>query len=411
MKTTVTRAHSAGIAAEPVVASAAKSHGPSLLDGTAWRDAAITWVGQRLLLVAITYIGRTLVLIPAYSTRHLSWASMVTHWAGWDGALYVVIAQQGYFRMWTARFFPLLPLLEHLVAPMTGNDAAVAGLVISNVTCLGAFGLLRVLVERETDRETARRTLLYLAVFPTSFFLAAAYAEAPFLLCCVGAFLALRRGHWLIAGALGALATLARPVGILVVVPLAAEVLLRIRAAGALPRPRDGVAILGGLALPPAALAGFSYYLYQHLGTFNAVAQAQNEDGSNKGLTWPWIGFLRAGHALGDYGLQPNFFQVHILLDATFTVVLIALVVATYRRLPLPYVLYAFAVLALLLCLPAHNWYALYANMRFTLEVFPVFMVLGHWGKRLSIERLILTFSLPLLALLTLAFVLQQWVA
>jgi hypothetical protein len=369
------------------------------------------WLGQRLLLAAITYIGRTLVLIPSYSTRHLSWASMVTHWAGWDGALYVLIAQQGYFRMWTARFFPLLPLLEHILAPVTGNNAAAAGLVISNVTCLGAFGLLRVLVERETDRETARRTLLYLAVFPTSFFLAAAYAEAPFLLCCVGAFLALRRGHWLIAGALGALATLARPVGILMVVPLAVEAFLRIRAAGALPRLRDTLATLGGLALPPAALAGFSYYLYQRFGTFNAVAQSQGESGGGKNLTWPWIGFLRAGHALGDYGFQPNFFQVHIMLDAAFTVVLIALVVATYRRLPLPYVAYAYAVLALLLCFPGHNWFALYANMRFTLEIFPVFMLLGRWGARLSIERLILALSLPLLTLLTLAFVLQQWVA
>lgn len=403
VETTSANTQREGITTEP--------NGPGLLDRASWRDAAVVWVGQRLLLLAITYIGRTLVLIPSYSAQRLSWASMLTPWAGWDGAIYVRIAHEGYIRNWTPRFFPLLPLLEHLLAPLTGNNAAVAGLVISNLACLGAFGLLRVLVERETDRETARRTLLYLAVFPTAFFLAAAYAEALFLLCCAGAFLALRRGHWLIAGVLAALATLARPVGILLFVPLAAEMFLRIRAAGALPRPRETLAMLAGLALPPAALAGFNYYLYRQLGTFTAVTQAQGENGGGKNLTWPWVGFLRAGHALGDYGLQPNFFQVHILLDAAFTLALIALVVATFRRLPLPYVLYAFAVLALLLCVPGHNWFALYANMRFTLEVFPVFMILGRWGKRLTIERVILVTSLPLLALLTLAFVLGQWVA
>lgn len=387
---------------------------PGLFDRAAWRDAALVWLGLQVLLVAITYFGVVLVRIPSYSQQRLSWYAVFQRWLGWDGSIYARIAAEGYDRFWLTRFFPLLPALEHLLLPLTGGNGGVAGVVISSVACVGAFGLLRVLVERETSREVARRTLLYLALFPTSFFLIAPYAEALYLLLCVGTFLALRRGHWAVAGGLAALATLARPVGILLIIPIAVESVTRIRARGALPSGREAAALLGGLALPVAALAGFSVYLSGRFHTLTAILQSQNADGaagSGKGFTWPWVGFLRAGRALVVDGFNPNFFQVHIVLDAAFTVALIVLTVATIRRVPLPYVWYAWAVLALLICTPGHNWYALYSNMRFMLEVPPLFMVLGQWGARRPVERALLAVSLPLLTLLTLTFVIGEWVA
>lgn len=76
---------------------------------------------------------------------------------------------------------------------LPGVSTSVAGLIIANAAALGAFGLLRALVEREESAAVARRSLLYLAVFPTAFFLLAAYAESLFLLWSVACFLALRR--------------------------------------------------------------------------------------------------------------------------------------------------------------------------------------------------------------------------
>jgi Mannosyltransferase (PIG-V) len=384
---------------------------PGLLDRTAWRDAALVWAVQHVLLLAITYFGLTLVLTHGAGQKVLSWSGLFSPWLGWDGAHYAQIASGGYGRFYQTIFFPLLPILAHVVAPLTAGNTGIAAAVVSNVAALGAFGLLRVLVEREQGRETARRALLYLALFPTSFFLAAAYAESLLLLLSLGAFLALRRGHWLVAGALAALATLARPVGILLVVPIAVECVLRVRAAGALPRPRQALAVLAGLALPFVALGGLSLYYYRRFGTWNAFIRAQSNGGSGKSLTWPWVGVLRAGRALVQNGLNPNYFQVHILLDAAFTALLIALVVATIRRLALPYVAYALAILVLLICTPGHNWYALFSNMRFTLEVFPVFMVLGQWGERRQVERAIFVSFLPFLVLFTVTFLLHEWVA
>jgi hypothetical protein len=123
------------------------------------------------------------------------------------------------------------------------------------------------------------------------------------------------------------------------------------------------------------------------------------------------LGFARAAKALVDYGPNPSFFQVHILLDAAFTLAFIALTVLTWRRLPLSYVLYAWAMLALVMCTPAHNWYALLSNMRYMLVAFPLFVLLGRWGARREVDTAVLLICLPLLTLLTAAFLLGSWVA
>ena len=71
---------------------------------------------------------------------------------------------------------------------MGGGETAylLAGLLISNAACLALFYYFYRLVEMETDARLARRSLVYLALFPTAFFLLAAYAESLLLLCAVG---------------------------------------------------------------------------------------------------------------------------------------------------------------------------------------------------------------------------------
>jgi hypothetical protein len=383
----------------------------ALTDRVAWRDAALVWLGQHAFFFAVSYLATTLIHIRPYSSQTYSWAFMFQQWWGWDGANYADIAQRGYYQSWMAAFFPLFPGMEHVLAGVFGAGSEyTGGMLVSGAASLGAFGGLRVLVEREYGRGTARRSLLYLAVFPTAFFLAAPYAEALLLLFSVGAFLALRRGHWVIAGALAALATLSRPQGILLIVPLAAEWVLRARADASWRRPLETLKVAVGVALPVGTLAAYVIYLHARFGTWSAIADAQRT-GGQRSLDWPVLGFARAAKALVDYGPDPSFFQVHILLDAAFTLAFIALAVLTWRRLPLSYVLYAWAMLALVMCTPAHNWYALLSNMRYMLVAFPLFVLLGRWGARHEVDAAVLLICLPLLTLLTAAFLLGSWVA
>jgi hypothetical protein len=390
-------------------------HEVSLRDRSVWRDAAVVWLGTRLLFAIVTYLGDAFLFLPRVAGQSVGWGALFTPWLGWDGAQYSRIAREGYAHLWQTAFFPLLPSLEHFLAIMLLQNpaaAGVAGALIANISTLVAFALLRVLVERELGREVSQRTLFYLAIFPTALFLAAPYAESLLLLFSVGAFLCLRRGHWIAAGLLAALATLARPFGILLVIPLIVEYVpyfQKWRATGERPSLRNIAAMLGGVALPVLALGGFSLYERVHFGSFASTVSAQ-AGGGGRVLALPIMGFARAGGALIRNGPQASYFQAHILADGAFTLLFIVLAVMTWRRLPLSYVLYSWAMALLTLSTPAHNWYALLSNMRFMIVVFPLFMLLGQWGADRRVERIILFLSLPLLAIFTITF-LHGWLA
>jgi hypothetical protein len=381
---------------------------PALLDRSSWRDAALAWLCQRALLLGVTLLGWAFPLAP--SAGHRSPWDVLLPWATlFDGARYAVIARSGYADPQYAAFFPLYPLLERLLSILTGGDVAAVALLLANVCCFGAFGLLRVLAERELGRAAARRALLYQAIFPTSLFLAAAYSEALFLLLSLGAFLALRRGRWLAAGLLIALATLTRPVGVLLVAALTVECALRHWTARRVPDRRTLACMAVAIALPCVALAGLSLYLAARFGTPLAMARAQAM-GWGRRLSWPWVGATDALQAvLHDNAVH----QFYAGLDLLATLGAVALLPALFRRLPLSYGSYAAATLLLVLLTPIRvaDWAALHSNTRFLLVVFPLFLLLGRWGGRRWIQRVILVASLSLLILLTLAFANGAWIA
>src|SRR5262249_2219512 len=173
---------------------------PGLLDRIAWRDAALAWLGQRLLSVPLAYLGLWFLQRRPAGGGLPGPGDLYHTWTNWDAAIYGTIASGGYSDPLQAAFFPLFPMLERVLAYLLGVSTRAAGLLLANAACLGAFGLLRVLAERELGRSAARRALLSLVAFPTSFFLIAAYTEALLLLFSVSAFLALRRHHWFVAG-------------------------------------------------------------------------------------------------------------------------------------------------------------------------------------------------------------------
>ncbi|TMD62230.1 MAG: hypothetical protein E6I97_26905, partial [Chloroflexi bacterium] len=99
-------------------------------------------------------------------------------WLRFDSGFYLNIAQYGYANSWHGQsnwgFFPLYPLLVHLLAlPFSANPYAYAfaGLVLSNVAALVAAFFLYQLTLKELGRASAARAVLYLALFPMSFYL------------------------------------------------------------------------------------------------------------------------------------------------------------------------------------------------------------------------------------------------
>jgi hypothetical protein len=146
-------------------------------------------------------------------------------------------------------FFPLYPAVIRVVHDLTGIDWVVAAVVLSNVAFAAAVVVFARLGARVIGpRAVLAAVLLCFAPGGTAFSMV--YADSLFLLASIGSFLAVERASIRWAGLFYALATLSRPVGILLGLPL---LLIALKRRG------RGVALLA-LAGGPAALLAFAAY-------------------------------------------------------------------------------------------------------------------------------------------------------
>jgi 4-amino-4-deoxy-L-arabinose transferase-like glycosyltransferase len=171
-----------------------------------WRLALliIVFAGNQFLPLREGYLGGGTA---AYLKNPLLWS-----WANFDGAHYLTIAKEGYYQFQQA-FFPFYPYLLRSLSHLTKNYLF-SGLLISHLSLLAALFLFYRLVNLDFNEKIAKRSLIYLLLFPTSFYFGGVYTESLFLALILGSFYAARKKQWVIAGILGALASATRFVGI-----------------------------------------------------------------------------------------------------------------------------------------------------------------------------------------------------
>lgn len=365
-----------------------------------WLDALYVWCATRALILVITYVAPAL----RGSARVGSEDAVVgplRRWVVQDGAQIASIAQHGYGQPGNATYLPLLPLLEHLLAPLTGGDYGLAGLVIANLSFLGALVVLRELLGRDFDAEVARRTLLYLAIFPFAFSFFAPLNESLYLLLSAGVFLALRGRHWWLAGLLGSLAMLTSYQALALLVPFVVEVMAAMR---------YGLArwwhILWA-ALIPAGLAAYAIYLYRLFGDPLAFARARNRSGL--GLNSTLRDSFASARALASRGKLDSAALGHLVRNVSPVLIVgaacLALAVVAARRLPVSYGSYVGSLLLLAVVVWATSTtVAQQSGGRYIAAVFPVFVLLALWGRRPRVHDVLIVSEVGLLTLLTLQF-------
>jgi hypothetical protein len=306
--------------------------------------------------------------------------SFLAAWSRWDAAWYVGIATYGYASLQSTAFFPLLPLLMHGVAPLVGGNVYVAGMVVANVSYLVALVGIGVLVPQRYDVATARRTMLYLTCFPTGFFFFAAYTESLFLALTIWCVLALRRGAWWQAGALGLLASLTRQMGVFLALPFAYYYLRSVQWQW---RQVRWSALAGGLI--PAGLALFMLWLWHAVG--DPLAFAHVEQSWQHVALPPWETLWRAVGALlhnpDPIGLRKG------LVDLGAVVLIAALLIRGARQIPPGELAYTIAVWLLVVAFPTLAWW-LQSDARYMLAAFPCFIVLAWEGRRAWLNVLVL---------------------
>jgi Gpi18-like mannosyltransferase len=324
----------------------------------AWRDAAIAWGAQHVAIVGLAWIWQTLLPFGEKGAQPF---------VAFDGLWYLHIARDGYVRLPDAAFFPLYPALVRIVA--LGGQYVLGALIVANLCGLLAFALLRILIEEEADRATARRALVYFACFPTAIYLVAGYTESLFLTLTLLAFLALRRRQWRIVALATLGATLTRSTGILLLLPITIEGWRALR---------WRVALVGLPAL--LGLAAWEVAVSVRFHVVGGIAAAMNTAMWMRHLDWPWFGIVRG---FQSFGHTIPAVAVGTARDLLFTGLWIACCLALTRRLPPAYAAFAWGCLALVLCMPLHarTGQELVSLPRYMLICFPVYWLLARWGR------------------------------
>ena len=378
------------------------------------RDILGLFVASRFLLVMVTYFGYILLTAPKYSSLPVDATALFTSWNHWDAANYVRIAQYGYQTPFDFAFFPLFPLLISALAyplayPLAfGSWSYIAmGMIISNLALLGALFILYQLAADIGGDQVARRTLLYLCIFPTAFFFFTSYNESLFLLLASGSFLALRRQKWWLAGLLGFLTALTRNAGPILAIPYLYELWL---ARESILATRKN-AVLGILPIVLIPLGTVLYCIYCWKVTGNPLAWATVQYHWSRVFTWPWRGIWQALYELVWNQPFGSFNQAHIILDLSATIGFLILIILGRSRLRTSYTLWTAVFLVYVLLGPSTGQRdSLISNQRFVLEFFPAFITLAMLGiKYPRFHQALLMLFPALLAILSILFVMNSW--
>jgi hypothetical protein len=346
----------------------------------------------------------------------------------WDSYWFVSIVSDGYSvaspdfaTTSNVAFLPLYPLLVKFVTLFTGNLFS-AGLIVSNLAFLVALGYLYALARREFDEDTAARTVFYLAAAPTAIIFSAFYAESTLLALIVATFYHAGQAQWGHAWLAGTLAAATRPLGLLAipVILLEGAHLYNIHltpASGSQTSWADHLRqqvrvmaehwpfVAAAMFVPVGLLAYIAYLGFAFDVPFGFIQShaAWGRDISGLGILRLWtntITELQAGQNTVAGGINPI-----ILLDILSAVIFLPLTVAVaFKMRP------AYAVFTVLAFIAPLNYGTFWSMTRYLLMLVPCYMLLGTWGRRTWVDRLVLGTFLPMMGYCTILFSRWYWI-
>ena len=327
--------------------------------------------------------------------------SFISIWNTWDTHHYLNIAQYGYSsstvdeRHLLIAFFPLYPFLIKILALVLQNYL-LSALLVSNIAYIFAVFYLYKLVRIDFEKEDALRSIIYFSIFPTAYFLHAAYTESLFLALTIASFYYERKDRWALSGVIGMLADTTRITGIILLPVLVIEYLSQ--------REYKKENIRKDILWILVIALGFVLYLILNYITYgDPLRFLEIQSGHfSKHLAIPTEGFFSAwtGILWGTPAISLTFGWFEII----FSILGLILIIYSFFRLRLSYSLYALGTW--LIVTSTSFWLSI---PRYTLSIFPIFIVLAILGRRKEINYTIIFLSLIFYALFLSLFVRFRW--
>ncbi len=355
--------------------------GTELVPATGWRRAVAIGLAAYLIsrLCVITAAGvraaqQAVDLREAGVADRPSTVKLMSEvLTSWDGLWYLEITRSGYpssipadvtYFQDEARaaFFPVFPLLVRAVDRVLPGGDTVPALLLNFV--LGALSVVLVglLARRLHSDRVAARAMVIFALFPGSFVLSFAYAEALFVVLAALCLLLLLDERWLLAGITAALATATRPNGLALVVACLVASVLAIR------RTRAWSSLVA-VVLAPIGFLAFQVYIDQRTDERGAWFRVQREAWSE-------------GTSFGATALKNTWsFLANPLESTTDAITAVSIFTLAFmlwcaRRKPLPAAMLAYSIAVVtLMILPE----TVTARPRFVFTAFPLFIAVAAW--------------------------------
>ncbi len=325
--------------------------------------------------------------------------NLLAPWHRYDTLWYTKNALQGYLADDPGiAFLPLYSILIRLVVVFCNGNYVLAALLVSNVCCLLVFVLFYQLIMIEwKDRGLARRALICLVAFPTSYYLLAGYSESLFLALVIGAFVLALRQQWVWVGLLAFLIALTRLQGFVVALPLTCLAYVRFR-----PTHIRGWLIRSTIILGAAAGIGlyFGYLNLHHL----SLATVYTTEWKSW-MNWPWSSvqtYLVRLFNSQTFGYENN--------NALALIVFALLTLYVLLRLPRAYALYTVSTLVIFL-MRYYETSQLESMTRYVLQLFPCFIAAGMLLRRRVVLIGYTSLALAAQVILLSRFTLWIWVA
>ncbi|MBS7622425.1 hypothetical protein KEJ39_01960 [Candidatus Bathyarchaeota archaeon] len=234
---------------------------------------------RRFLLPVLAVILAKAVAISSLYFR-LQPSSYLTLFINWDSNWYIGIIDRGYVgKAWA--FFPGYPITAYAIKILTGDPklSAVVVSLIFGILCVPAFQLM---AEHYMSWSEAMEGTLIVTFFPITFlFTTVAYSEPLFLFASLMCWHLYLDERILSSSVFAAIAAITRPYGIIIVLPILLDCLLKRKWRDALKS-----------VIPVSALFSWLCYGYLTVGDWLAFRTAQETWGQNDWLRSYLLPFL-----------------------------------------------------------------------------------------------------------------------
>ncbi len=207
--------------------------------------------------------------------KHYPLPSYIFSFANFDGLHYIRTALYGYSQ-YAQAFFPLYPLLIRHLSFIFGNNPIITGLAISFVSyCIGILFFYGYLKQTIRNEQKIYWSLVFICLYPASFFFGAAYNTSLFFCLAVGSLYFFEKKYYIAATILSMLATTTRIEGIFLCIPFIMPLLFK-------KTHQKNLKEYIVLAAPIAGLAMFMSYLWATTGDPLFFLNSQPAFGANR---------------------------------------------------------------------------------------------------------------------------------